>query len=266
MYPTLNAAYMQLLMRRILFQLWRSMLAKLCTGKPKPVCYWPRGKYYPIFTITIFSAFFRTMSIPVTLRAVIRRWRTMKVKAEPLNQDHIRVNSSYFGNDSSLQQIPDVSCGAESERLQNQQQSQPPTQQLPGIVMNMNMKPRVSQNSSFTISPINATNPFPSQQPQQPMDMMSTYMNNPLFSSLSNFQQNMGGLNLQNFTPNMALQMMAASQMQGGKASPSMLMGLLDQVGQRGKRKKRKGTSEDNGNGTGKLLLAVYPNNSSAFA
>ena len=186
------------------------------------------------------------MSIPVTVRAVIRRWQTMKSKYEPPNQDFIRVNSSSFGSDASLQQTPDVSCAAESERLQNQQQSQPSSQQVPGMVMNMN-KGRATPNSSFTISPVPVTGTnFPQSQPQQQgMDMIPQYMNPNLFSNL-NFPQNLGGLNFQNFTPNMAMQMMAlsnSSQMQG--KTSSMLMGLLDQVGQRAKRKKRKGTSDE---------------------
>jgi len=178
------------------------------------------------------------MSIPITLRAVIRRWQSMKIKVDPANPNfNFRVGSS-FNSKFNLTQPSDLSCAAESERLQNQQQQQQhSTQQVPGMVMNWSNAATgcLAPNSSFTISPVNSvqTTTFPNQTP---MELVSPYI------TLSNFQN----LNQLNFNPSMVnifasqISNQQPQQLGGHQSSSSVLMNLLDQAGQQNRKRKRK--------------------------
>jgi hypothetical protein len=187
------------------------------------------------------------MSVPITLRAVIRRWQSMKVKLEPPNPDFsVAVGGSNMGMD--FQQLKDRSCGAESSDRRNMSNTQNVV--LPPGIMNFNNSNPTSNmgglpsghkssstglgpqpSSSYSISPVGG---YP-QPPQSPMDILN-YMNP--FLNLGN------QLGPQSF-PNVAMQMLAASQMAGQASSSTMLMGLLDQVGQTQKRRKRKNTTDN---------------------
>lgn len=179
------------------------------------------------------------MSIPVTLRAVIRRWQAMKIKAEVPNPTfNLRVGSS-FNPRPAVSQPSDISCGLESERFQNQQQQS--AQQVPGMVMNWsNPPPGMTPNSSFTISPVNSmqTTTFPNQTP---MELVSPYI------TLSNFS-NINQLNFNSTMVNMLASQISNQQQQG--QSTAALMNLLDQVGQQNRKRKRKAGSAETNSGT----------------
>jgi len=181
------------------------------------------------------------MSIPITLRAVIRRWQSMKVKSEPPNPDFsVATGSSNLGLD--FQQLKDRSCGAESNERRNNSVNQnvviPPgimnftntnNGGLPASKLNTTMG---SSSSSYSISPV----PGYPQPPQSPMDILNSYMN-----PFLNFGNQLGS---QGF-PNVAMQILAASQMAAGQSNaPGLPLGLHDQVAQ--KRRKRKNTTENN--------------------
>lgn len=189
------------------------------------------------------------MSIPITLRAVIARWQSMKVKADPANPDFsVGVGGSNMNMDVS--HLNDRTCGSESnERAQNS--SQQNVMIPPGIVNYSNSinnassttttqppKSHTQTTPSYSISPVN----YPQQPPQSPMDILS-YINMNPFLSLSNQLSMTGSSSFPNLTPNMAIQMLASQMGQTTAPSP-MLMGLLDQVGQSQKRRKRKNTTD----------------------
>lgn len=187
------------------------------------------------------------MSIPITLRAVIRRWQSMKAKADPPNPDFsVAVGGNGLGN-LDVTRINDRSCGAESADRKSNASHQ--NVMVPPGIMNFNNvaagnatnkpppPPPLSASSSYSISPVGN---YASQSPQSPMDILS-YMN----PYLNQMNLAAGGPPFPNITQNMAIQMIA-SQMGQNPATPSqMLMGLLDQVGQTQKRRKRKNTTDN---------------------
>ena len=179
----------------------------------------------------------RSLSIPITVRAVIRRWQTMKSKFEPPNPEfNIPVGGTFGSESMNHLQSNEISCAAESERAHIQQQSSQPNSMVPGVVMGLsnnvdnsnNMNNNTSSihstpmssgrhpsgNSSYTISPVhqssggsalsNFTSPSSQQnhqnQQQNPIDLLSSYMNPLLFS---NQLGNLGGAMTGNF-PNLS--------------------------------------------------------------
>jgi len=199
------------------------------------------------------------MSIPVTIRTLIKRWQTMKSRYKPPNPDYSVSIGGVNADPFNQLQSSEVSCGTESQQSQ-QTSGSVGNQQIPGMInasalSSGNLPGRISSTSAAkgSTSTASGNNNFSAPQSQNPMDILSNYMTPFLSNQLGmggNFA-NLSGLSLQSFpnVPNMAMQMnmsMLAAQMQNqNQKSAPMLMNLLDQVGQRGRRRKRKGTSND---------------------
>ncbi|CAG7726964.1 unnamed protein product, partial [Allacma fusca] len=225
----------------------------------------------------------RSLSIPITVRAVIRRWQTMKSKYEPPNSEfNIPVGGSYGSDNVNQLQSNEISCGAESERAQNQQQqSSQQGPMVPGVVMGLNGTGNAPANSSLSTQQQSNNTSAPSSG-RHPSGS-NTYTISPIPNNNSNNNNNNASANgnsgnMNNFstpsaTPSGQNQQnpmdlissyinplfSLSNQLNLGNALPGNfpniggltlqnlqnLTGLLDQVGQRGRRRKRKGTSSD---------------------